>query len=88
MILKLISNTETYEETKSLNANDIIQSAYYDGNSNFALNHYNNLFVKTFFQLEEAVPVCTLAESQKINSFKNALKEPKDINFSLTEKGS
>ena len=42
--------TESYEETKTSKANDIIQSAHYDGNRKFALKHYYNLVVKSFVQ--------------------------------------
>ena len=66
--------TETYEETKSSKANAILQYAHYDGNRKFKLEHYYNLFAKAFFQLEEAGPVYTLKEAQKINSFENELE--------------
>ena len=61
--------TEAYEEIKASKGNAILKSAYFDGNRNFTLNNCYNLVVKAFVQLEEAVPVYTLREAQKINSF-------------------
>ena len=58
--------TEAYEETKDSKADDILQSAYYDGNRKFTLDNYYKLVAEAFVQLEEAGPVYTLTESQKI----------------------
>ena len=80
--------TETYDDTKSSNANSTLQSAHYDGNRKFTLENYYNLVAKEFVQLEETGPVYILTESQNINSFENGLKEPTYINFSITKKGS
>ena len=52
--------TEAYEETKAAKANAILQSAYYDGNRKFTLEHYYNLVSKAFSKLEEAGPIYTL----------------------------
>ena len=61
--------TEAYEETKAAKSNAILQSAYYDGNRKFTLEHYYNLVSKAFFQLQEAGPIYTLKEYQKIDSW-------------------
>ena len=43
---KVNFKTEVYEETKAPKANNILQSAHYDGNRNFTLKHYYNLVAK------------------------------------------
>ena len=45
-----------------------------------------NLVAKTFFQLEESVPVYMLTEYHNINSFGNGLKDNTAINFSVAAK--
>ena len=78
--------TEYYEEKKASKANAILQSVHYDGNRNSTLEHYYNLVVKSFFQLEEAGPVYTLTEAQNINLFENGLNDSTAIKFPITEK--
>ena len=67
--LKVHFKTESYYNTKAPKANAILQIARYGGNRKFTLDHYYNLIMKAFFQLEEAGPVYTLREYHKIGSF-------------------
>ena len=50
--LKVYFKTESYEDTNVSKVNAILQSAHYDGNRNFTLDHYYNLVTEEFFQLE------------------------------------
>ena len=58
--LKRHFKIESFEETKSSEANAILQSSHYGGNRKFALDHYYNLVVISVVQLEEAGSVYTL----------------------------
>ena len=49
--------TEYFEDKKASKENIILQSANYDGNRNFTLDHYYNLVKKAFVQLEIAGPM-------------------------------